>query len=257
MQPISNLLERFRKVKPFPDDSMCPTCHWVLPGHPVAARMLAERGYDDGNLHLVACRCPLLQRQASRDELRRWDFAELPRNHALGGNPATFANFGKRAGADLALEAARAFARGDGPAILVLAGIVGTGKTHLLCAIGRVCLAQGRKVKYGYVPDLLERLRASFSGELTGEAILDEYRSADILLLDDVGKESPTAWTGEKITSLVDERYRNGRRLAVATNLANRDEANTPLRSRLFDTQTGHVEVVILACDDYRRQEKA
>ena len=76
---------------------------------------------------------------------------------------------------------------------LFLYGGVGLGKTHLLHAIGHACHAQGLRVLYAsseaFTNDLIESIRAR-----TTDALREKYRTADVLLVDDVqfiaGKES-------------------------------------------------------------------
>jgi chromosomal replication initiator protein len=76
---------------------------------------------------------------------------------------------------------------------LFLYGGVGLGKTHLLHAIGHACHAQGLRVLYAsseeFTNDLIEAIRAR-----TTDALREKYRTADMLLVDDVqfiaGKES-------------------------------------------------------------------
>jgi hypothetical protein len=130
-------------------------------------------------------------------------------------------------------------------------------------------IARGQAVKYAYVPEVLDRLRASYHAENgASEDVVGLYQEPDVLLLDDLGAEKPTAWVAEKIGILVEERYRNDRRLAIATNLSysnppTRENPNPwppgclehygpRLTSRLFDVATGTALGVLMDCPDYR-----
>ena len=79
--------------------------------------------------------------------------------------------------------------------------------------------------------------------------------NARILLLDDVGQGNASEWVREKITALVDRRYRNVGGLVITTNLTKDEMAahmGFRLASRLWDRQGGSVKLVHLTCGDYR-----
>jgi chromosomal replication initiator protein len=76
---------------------------------------------------------------------------------------------------------------------LFLYGGVGLGKTHLLHAIGNACLQRGLNILYvsseEFTNDMIGSIRTH-----TNQAFREKYRSADVLLVDDIqfiaGKES-------------------------------------------------------------------
>ena len=146
--------------------------------------------------------------------------------------------------------------------ILVLVGVPGGGKTHLLEAVGRHFLELGRSVRYDFVPDLLDELRETYGDgvDTTATAVLAQRHLVGVLLLDDIGLGNPTDWTREKITALIDQRYRSGGGLVVATNLTRgemEEHGGTRLASRLWDRQDEVARVVYLTCSDYRKVKEA
>jgi DNA replication protein DnaC len=120
---------------------------------------------------------------------------------------------------------------------LVLSGNHGTGKTHLAVAIANHRLDHGREAVFIVVPDLLDRLRATFSpsSEVTYDELFESARTTELLILDDLGAQSSTPWAQEKLYQIINERY-NRRLPTVITSNLRLDDMEMRLRSRIGDT---------------------
>ena len=118
-----------------------------------------------------------------------------PRPRSVSLNPRyTFETYVVGSGNRLAHAACQAVAEKPARAYnpLFLYGGVGLGKTHLLHAIGNACYARGLNVLYvsseEFTNDMVNAIRTH-----TTQAFREKYRSADVLLVDDIqfiaGKE--------------------------------------------------------------------
>lgn len=101
---------------------------------------------------------------------------------------------------------------------LVLAGSVGTGKTHAAYARGNDLADQGLWVQAITVVDLLAALRPDGDPGL-GRAV----QECQVLILDDLGAGKASEWAIEQMTALLDLRVREGRRTIVTTNVPEPD----------------------------------
>ena len=124
------------------------------------------------------------------------DLEFAPRPHHSSLNPRyTFENFVVGSGNRLAHAACQAVAEKPARAYnpLFVYGGVGLGKTHLLHAIGNSCASRGLNVLYvsseEFTNEIINAIRTH-----TTQAFREKYRSADVLLVDDIqfiaGKES-------------------------------------------------------------------
>lgn len=155
-----------------------------------------------------------------------------------------------------AVAAARAWAAGEGPPVLVLAGDRGTGKTHLAVAAVRSLLDAGSWAHFEGVAVLLDRIRQGFDQGQGQDAPTQELAECANLVLDDLGTERPSKWAAERLYRILDARWLAGRRTLVTTNypadvLAERlGETGPALVERLWDKEVSRV--VVLGGPSYR-----
>jgi DNA replication protein DnaC len=136
-----------------------------------------------------------------------------------------------------ALEAAHRFAE-DPRGWLVLLGAYASGKTHLAAAIANYRNSAGHEVLFVEVPDLLDHLRATFnpSSNTRYDRRFDEIRSAQLLVLDDLGTQNMTPWVREKLYQLFNYRY-NAELPTVITTADTLEEIDARIRVRMLDSR--------------------
>ncbi len=137
----------------------------------------------------------------------------------------------------LALEAAKTFAA-EPKGWLVLVGPAGSGKTHLAAAIANERIKNGYPAFFQSIPDLLDHLRSAFSpdSEIAYDELFERVRNAPLLILDDLGAQTSTPWTTEKLDQILNHRFNNELPTVITTSTPMADLEES-LRSRLSDPQ--------------------
>ncbi|MFH1381676.1 MAG: chromosomal replication initiator protein DnaA [Chloroflexota bacterium] len=145
----------------------------------------------------------------------------------------TFDSFVVGRGNLLAYAAARGVSQDPGRSYnpLFIYGGAGLGKTHLLQAIGQTAVANKQKTVYAsaehYTNDLVTAIR-----ERKTDDFRDKYRSADMLLIDDVqffgGKEQ----TEETFFHTFNELHNSSRQIVLVSNCPPKDIPLLPERLR-------------------------
>ncbi|MBK8986949.1 MAG: ATP-binding protein [Chloroflexi bacterium] len=135
-----------------------------------------------------------------------------------------------------AFETAREFAEQPADWLVFNSMAYGNGKTHLAAAIANYVAKQGQPVLFIVVPDLLDHLRATFNpaSGVRLDKRFDEVKKAPLLVLDDLGTESATAWAREKLYQLFNYRYA-ARLPTVITTATPVDEIDPRLATRMLD----------------------
>jgi DNA replication protein DnaC len=256
MQSLANELNKLRSApEALPDESACPGCGYFDVSHPDVRRILHDRDPSHRIFFQAQCKCKSREELQRSQEALRYAQAALPYDRER-----TLTNFKRSPGTETMVAAAQRFASREGARTLVLVGRTGTGKSHLLEAIGRQALDAGRSVRYDLTSSLLNRLRHTYDSDNNGEDLHDLmgwYQRIDCLMIDDIGVESPTHWAREQLTTLVEERLHGARWTVISTNLnkdAMADRMGDRLASRLWATNPdlSEVEIVINTAQDYR-----
>jgi len=157
------------------------------------------------------------------------------------------------------------------PSLVLYSDIPGTGKGHLMSSIVNYAIEnwkgdpgkRGCPIRFESGPSLVRRIRATYnirSQDDVHEREDEVYRSMagyPLLLLDDVGKESPSNFTRETYWYIIDERVKSGLPVVISTRLEwEGTRSLTTLMgedtvSRLYGMSRG--EFVILQGLDYRK----
>lgn len=104
---------------------------------------------------------------------------------------------------------------------VVMCGKVGTGKTHLACALAGELAERGHDVRYQKLVSLLTDVRSTYNrdADRTRKDVVQDYISPDLLVLDEIGVQNCTADEAGIIYEILDGRYDQARPVVVIGNL--------------------------------------
>jgi DNA replication protein DnaC len=143
---------------------------------------------------------------------------------------------------------------------LCLVGPAGTGKSHLLVALGVAAVAAGHKVRYLTAADLAETLYRGLADNSVGR-VIDTLLRNDLILIDEVGF-APLDDTGAQLLFRVVAAAYERRALGIASHWPfeswGRFLPEHTTAVSLLDRLLHHANVVVTAGDSYRmRQARA
>ncbi len=143
-----------------------------------------------------------------------------------------------------ALAAARQYAE-DPQGWLVLIGPVGSGKTHLACAVANYRINKGYPAFYITAADLLDHLRATFSpaSDTEYDELFEQIKDTPLLILDNLNYTVTTAWAKNKLDQLLEYRF-NSRLPTLITSSAQPDEFNDDFAGHISDPEVSRILVL-------------
>src|SRR5580700_5620763 len=141
----------------------------------------------------------------------------------------------------------------------VLIGPTGTGKTHLLTALGYTAVERGYSVRYTRVVDMINHLVMAQTNGLLGQA-LKPYVRPTLLLLDELGYLPIDKRGADLLFQVVAARYESGS-IVLTTNRPFREwgalcNADNTLTTALIDRLMHHGEAIVIKGDSYRMRDK-
>ena len=141
----------------------------------------------------------------------------------------------------------------------VFIGATGTGKSHLLNALGYTACEKGISVRFTRVVDMINALTtAQINGTL--ERTLRQYTTPSLVLLDELGYLPIDKRGADLLFQVVAARYESGS-IVVSTNRAFRDwgaifDVDNTLATAMIDRLMHHGEAIVIQGDSYRMKDK-
>jgi DNA replication protein DnaC len=141
----------------------------------------------------------------------------------------------------------------------VLMGPTGTGKTHLLTALGYTAAERGYSVRYTRVVDMLNHLTTTQINGRLADA-LKTYVRPQLLLLDELGYLPIDKRGADLLFQVVAARYETGS-IVLTTNRTFREwgklfDVDNTLATALIDRLMHHGEALVIHGDSYRMRDK-
>lgn len=136
-------------------------------------------------------------------------------------------------------------------------GLPGTGKTHLVCALGNALVQDGRSVLFLPTYELVQTLLAA-KRNLELSKALRRFDAFELLILDDIGYVQQSAEEAEVLFTLMAERYER-RSLIITSNLVfgewERIFKNPMTTAAAIDRLVHHSVILEFDASSYRTEQ--
>jgi DNA replication protein DnaC len=144
-------------------------------------------------------------------------------------------------------------------ACAVIIGPTGTGKSHLLTALGYTACERGYSVRHTRAVDMINHLTTAQINGLLGKA-LKTYVRPTLLLLDELGYLPIDKRGADLLFQVIAARYESGS-IVLTTNRPFREwgalfDVDNTLATALIDRLMHHGEAIIIQGDSYRMRGK-
>lgn len=141
--------------------------------------------------------------------------------------------------------------------VLILVGGSGTGKTHLVTALGVAACQQGKRVRFIGATELVNRLLEGHARNQVNQ-VLSSFQKLDLVIVDELGFVPFTATGAELLFEFFSEAYER-RALAITTNLPFAEWTtvfgNERLTAALLDRLTHRCTILEFRTDSFRLKQ--
>lgn len=101
---------------------------------------------------------------------------------------------------------------------LIIMGKSGVGKTHLAASIANKLIENDKIVLMGRLTTLLDMIKETFKDNMKSEnELIELYSNADMIIIDDLGKEKISNWALEKLYTIIENRNENKLPIIITT----------------------------------------
>jgi DNA replication protein DnaC len=244
------------KVEPL--DSYFEPCPHCKRENGMAVWTYLENGQT--KRHTPARFCTVCQNGISKVSHARPEMMAKKWFHITENDPSGFKNYeSTNKATEKALKDAKEYIRkmlkGDMMINLLLMGSTGTGKSHLAKAIAKTAKEKGLKVAYIEAVELFNLIKTTFGHERHNEMLYNDYKSFDLVVIDDVGletkKQGEVTWSVTEWTKLINAR--EGKATVFTTNFDDAALAEV-VGQRAFSRMYTNTKFIDLFTDDYRKK---
>ena len=138
---------------------------------------------------------------------------------------------------------------------LLIQGAVGAGKTHLAIEYG-LSLSDPRQLRFVSWPQFMEDRKRSIGNADVVDPLREAQRWAGLLILDDLGAETPGTWAQESANLILSHRYNEALRTILTTNLTN-EQLEKLYGERVTSRIAGSAKAITPAVKRDRRRRAA
>lgn len=127
-------------------------------------------------------------------------------------------------------------------------GHVGTGKTHLACAVAQAAMRKGIPAMFINVVSMIAEIKENFD--------ISKFADVELLIIDDLGKEKSSDWVCETIYGIINKRYETMKPTIITTErkigemTLHYAEKGKAILSRILE----NFKLIILDGEDYRQR---